>query len=156
VIASHTGPDGPAFEQIKILKDMGVDPSAFIWVHAQRGTIEKIIEAAKAGAWISLDNVRQRPNLEPGAPNSIEWYADRIAELKKQGLLNKVLISHDSGWYDPAKPDGGTFNGFTDIFDFLLPVLKSKGLTDADVDQILTKNPQEAFKIKIRKLNPEP
>jgi phosphotriesterase-related protein len=152
VIASHTGPDNPAFAQIAILKENGVDPSAFIWVHAQRGTIEGNIRAAKDGAWISLDNIGERRNIEPGAPYSIDWYADRIAELKKQGLLARVLISHDSGWYDPAKPGGGTFNGFTDIFDFFIPVLKEKGLTDDEIDQILVKNPQEAFKIKIRKL----
>jgi phosphotriesterase-related protein len=152
IIASHTGPDNPAFAQIRILKEEGVDPSAFIWVHAQNGTLEGNIRAAKDGAWISLDNIRKRTGVEPGARNSIEWYADRIAEFKKQGLINRVLISHDSGWYDPAKPGGGTFNGYTDIFDFLIPVLKVKGLTSDDIDQILVRNPQEAFKIKIRRL----
>jgi phosphotriesterase-related protein len=152
VIASHTGPDNPAFAQINILKEKGVDPSAFIWVHAQSGTIEGNIRAAKDGVWISLDNIRERKNIEPGARNSIDWYADRIAELKKQGLLTRVLISHDSGWYDPAKPGGGTFNGYTDILDFFIPALKAKGLTTDEIDQILVKNPQEAFKIKIRQL----
>ncbi len=125
-IASHTGPEKPAFAQIQILKNFGVDPSAFIWVHAQRGTLESNIEAAREGAWISLDNLRDRPNLKPGDRYSIDWYADRITELKNQGLINKILLSHDSGWYDPAKPEGGTFNGFTDIFDYLIPALKSK------------------------------
>ena len=152
-IASHTGPEKPAFAQIDIIKKYGVHPSAFIWVHAQNGSLEKIIEAAHAGAWISLDNIRERSQLEPGEKNSIGWYADRIVEMKKQGLLHKILISHDSGWYDPAKPGGGTFNGFTDIFEFLIPVLKEKGLTDDDIDQILVKNPAEAFKIRIRKLS---
>ena len=54
-IASHTGPEKPAFEQIEILKKNGVDPSAFIWVHAQQAPPGKNIEAAKSGAWISLD-----------------------------------------------------------------------------------------------------
>lgn len=152
VIASHTGPDKPAFEQIKILKDHNVDPSAFIWVHAQRGSVESNILAAKEGAWISLDNVRSRPDLEPGAPNSIDWYAERILILKNEGVLNKILISHDSGWYDPAKPEGGTFNGFTDIFDSLIPALRKKGITDADIDRIMITNPQKAFRIGIRTL----
>ncbi len=152
VIASHTGPDNPAFAQVNILKRMGVNPSAFIWVHAQAGTTEGNIKAAKEGAWISLDNIRKRQEIEAGAPNSIGWYADRVVELKKQGLLSKVLISHDSGWYDPAKPNGGTINGYTDIFDSFIPVLKEKGLTDDEIDQILVKNPAEAFKVKIRRL----
>jgi phosphotriesterase-related protein len=152
VIASHTGPDKPAFAQIDVLKEKGVDPSAFIWVHAQSGTLEGNIRAAKEGVWISLDNINDRRNIEPGAPNSIEWYADRIVRLKSEGLLPRVLISHDSGWYDPAKPGGGTFNGYNDIFDSFIPALKEKGFTDNEIDQIMVKNPQEAFKIKIRKL----
>jgi phosphotriesterase-related protein len=152
VIASHTGPDNPAFAQIDVLKEEGIDPSAFIWVHAQSGTLEGNIMAAKEGAWISLDNIHYRKNIEPGVPNSIEWYADRIARLKSEGLISRVLISHDSGWYDPAKPGGGTFNGYNDIFDSFIPALKEKGMTDDEIDQILVKNPQEAFKVKIRKL----
>jgi len=152
VIASHTGPDNPAFEQIGILKEQGIDPSAFIWVHAQGGTAEGNIRAAREGVWISLDNIRKRSNLEPGAPNSLGWYAERIVNLKKEGLLSRVLISHDSGWYDPAKPGGGTINGYNDIFDSFIPVLKEMGFSDEEIDQILVKNPQEAFKVKIRKL----
>jgi phosphotriesterase-related protein len=151
-IASHTGPEKPAFAQIAILKEMGIDPSAFIWVHAQRGTIESNIIAAKAGAWISLDNVHALLNAEPGSPNSIEWYADRIVELKKNGLLNKVLLSHDSGWYDPARPGGGQINGYTDIFEYLIPVLKEKGVTPDEINQLLSENPAEAFKVRIRRL----
>jgi phosphotriesterase-related protein len=146
VIASHTGPDNPAFAQIEILKSMGVDPSAFIWVHAQRGTTEGNIKAAKEGAWISLDNVRK----SAGTP---EFYADRIEELKKEGLLNKVLISHDSGWYDPAKPGGGQINGYTDIFEAFIPLLRARGFTDDEINQVLVRNPREAFKVRIRKLN---
>lgn len=152
VIASHTGPEHLAFGQIEILKKLGIDPSAFIWVHAQRGKMESLIEAAQMGAWISLDNVRYRSGLKPGAENSIEWYAGRIAEMKKQGLLSKVLISHDSGWYDPGKPGGGNISGYSDIFDYLIPELRLKGFSQSDIDQILIANPAEAFKIKIRKL----
>jgi phosphotriesterase-related protein len=153
VIASHTGPEKPAFAQFRILKDYGVDPSAFIWVHAQRGTVESNIEAARGGAWISLDNIRNRPNLKPEDKFSIDWYVSRIAGLKDAGMLNKILLSHDSGWYDPAMPGGGNFNGYTDLFEYLLPALRKRGFTKEDIDQLLIKNPSEAFTIKIRKAN---
>jgi len=152
-IASHTGPEKPAFAQIAVLRENGVHPSAFIWVHAQSGTIESNIEAAREGAWISLDNLRNRPNLNPGDRFSIDWYAGRIAELKNKGLINKILLSHDSGWYDPAKPGGGTINGYTDIFEYLIPALKNRGFSDSDIDQLLIKNPASAFTIKIRNIN---
>ncbi len=150
VIDSHTGPDKPAFEQLAILRKMGVDPSAFIWVHAQAGTIDGNIEAAKSGAWISFDNISNRKDLKAGDKYSIDWYADRILELKRNGLLGKILLSHDSGWYDPAKPGGGKFKGYNDIFDFLIPALNARGMTQNDIFQLLTANPAEAFSIRVR------
>jgi phosphotriesterase-related protein len=150
-IASHTGPDLPAFEQIKILKENGVDPSAFIWVHAQNGSLEGNIKAAREGAWISLDNVHSGAINMKDNQSSINWYCNRIVELKKEGFLDKVLISHDSGWYDPAKPDGGEYQGYTIIFDSLLPALRTSGLTENEINQIIVKNPQEAFRIKVRR-----
>jgi len=151
VIASHTGPDNPAFAEIRILKQNGISPRAFIWVHAQRGTLEGNIRAAREGSWISLDNIHKDPEDGSNAPFSINWYADRISKLKENGLLNKVLLSHDSGWYDPEKPGGGNINGYTAVFDYLIPALKLKGFSDKDINQILVKNPSEAFKIRNRK-----
>ncbi len=152
VIASHTGPDGPAFEQIEILEKEGVDPSAFIWVHAQSGTAGGNIKAAEKGAWISLDNIHERPGTEEGERNSIGWYAGRIEALKEAGYLSRVLISHDSGWYDPEKPGGRNINGFTDIFDHFIPELEKRGFTDDEIDQLLVRNPREAFSVKVRSL----
>jgi phosphotriesterase-related protein len=150
-IASHTGVDNPAFAQLKILKDYGVSPEAFIWVHAMRGTLEGNISAAKSGAWISLDNIHPDIKSDPSS-DSIGWYVNRIIELRKNGLLNKILLSHDSGWYDPAQKDGGNPKGYTAIFDCLIPALRSKGMTDKDINQMLVENPGEAFKIRIRLL----
>lgn len=147
VIASHTGPDQPAFEQIRVLKEHGVDPSAFIWVHAQGGTLEGNIRAAREGAWISLDNVDA--GREPGTPFDVEWYAIRIMELKEAGLLHRVLISHDAGWYTAGEENGGSFRGYTGIFNVLLPLLKEKGCTQQDIDQILITNPRQAFSLKV-------
>jgi phosphotriesterase-related protein len=65
-------------------------------------------------------------------------------------LLNKVLISHDAGWYKPGEKDGGNFTGYTNIFTVLIPLLKEKGFTDSDILQLLVKNPQEAFAIRVR------
>jgi phosphotriesterase-related protein len=149
VIASHTGPDGPAFGQIKILQSMGVDPSAFIWVHAQRGSLEGNIRAAKLGTWISLDNVDTERDLAPGDVNSVEWYADRIQALKEAGLLQRVLISHDAGWYSPGEKNGGSFRGYTGIFTHLIPALEARGFTAAELNQLLKANPRDAFSITL-------
>jgi predicted metal-dependent phosphotriesterase family hydrolase len=60
-IAAHTGKyPGAVTEQIGILKEEGVHPSAWIWVHAQNlDRHEDLMFAAEAGAWIELDGIRE-------------------------------------------------------------------------------------------------
>jgi len=147
VIASHTGPDNPAFEQIEVLKAHGIDPSAFIWVHAQGGSLEGNIKAAEAGTWISLDNVNA--GRKPGSEYNISWYAQRVGAMKNAGLLHRVLISHDAGWYSPGEDKGGDFRGFTAILSQLIPMLEEDGFTSSEVDMILVKNPMTAYSLRI-------
>ncbi len=147
VIASHTGPDAPAFEQISILQSHGVDPSCFIWVHAQGGSLEGNIKAARMGTWISLDNVNM--GRETGSEYDVGWYADRIRTLKEAGYLDRVLISHDAGWYKPEEELGGTFRGFAGIFTVLLPALEKRGFSPEDIQLLLEVNPRNAFSIRL-------
>jgi phosphotriesterase-related protein len=146
VIASHTGPDAPAFEQIEILQSLGLNPSCFIWVHAQNGSLEGNIRAAKMGAWISLDNVNL--NQEPGSEYSIAWYVNRILKLKEAGFLNQILISHDAGWYKPGEENGGSFRGFTGIFTALVPALMEQGFSQEEINLLLEINPRNTFSIR--------
>lgn len=146
VIASHTGPDGPAFEQISVLQSNNVNPSGFIWVHAQHGSLEGNIRAAGMGAWISLDNINL--NIKKGSKYDVQWYAERIHKMKNAGYLNQVLISHDAGWYKPEEADGGTFRGFTGIFTDLIPALENLGFTREDIHVLLEVNPRNAFAIR--------
>lgn len=140
-ICSHTGPALPAREEIEILKQSGVHPSAFVWVHAN-GSAGELENVGQSGCWISLDGVNA---------DNIGKHAEWIGFLKNKGRLGQVLISHDAGWYRPGEPDGGEFRGFTTISDKLVPVLKENGFTDADIRTLLIANPAKAFAISIRK-----
>ena len=140
-ICSHTGPALPAHEQIEILKNLHVDPSAFVWVHAN-GSQEDFVKIGASGCWISLDGI----NEENAAKNT-----DLILFLKKEGFLKKILISHDAGWYQPGEPNGGQFRNYTAISEKLLPLLKQKGITNTDIEQMMVKNPAVAFTISIRR-----
>ena len=143
VIMSHTGTDKPALDQIAILQDMNVSPKAFIWTHAQAGTLDGWKKAAAQGAWIALDGVSEQ---------RIKAYADNLAALKSEGLLDHVLISHDSGWYRVGEKDGGKYNGYTTIFTALIPALDEMGFTDEDINLLLSQNPASAFAIRVRTL----
>jgi len=149
-IVSHTDLDGPAFVQLKILKNEDVSPEAFVWTHAQHGTMEGWKKAATQGALISLDHVKHHPSGNPEKPDRIEWYVEQLTQLKQEGFLDKILISHDSGWYTVGEKNGGDFRGYTDIFEYLVPALKNNGFTARDIRLLLVKNPQKAYAINKR------
>ena len=150
-IVSHTGGDGPALAQLKVLKDIGVSPRAFVWTHAQSGTMTGYLKAASLGAWISLDNLNDHPDNKPQSTGSITWFVKTLLELKDKGILNHILISHDAGWYTVGEKDGGDYRGYTDLFTKLIPELKENGFSQSDIDMILRQNPKRAYSIRIRK-----
>jgi phosphotriesterase-related protein len=141
-ICSHTGPAIPAREEIVILKNLKVHPSAFVWVHAN-GSHDDFMELAQSGCWISLDGISEE---------SIEKNVETIMFLKEKGFLNQILVSHDAGWYSPGEADGGKFRGYTTISNKLLPALKQKGFEENDIRQLIITNPANAFTIRIRKI----
>lgn len=143
-ICSHTGPALAAFEEIEELQRTGVHPSAFVWVHAQGESNKNLYtKVAQTGAWVSLDGMGW---------GDWENYASWLDLLKSNRLLHRVLISHDAGWYKPDETNGGNFIGFTALFEKVFPILRQKGFTQDDFDQLLILNPAEAFKIRVRKL----
>ena len=147
VIASHTGIAAPAREQIDLLEAEGVHPAAFIWVHAQAQALSlknlnPYLELARRGTWVSLDGV---------ATDYVAIYAEVLQLMKEQNLLNRVLLSHDAGWYRPGEPNGGDFRPYTAIAQKLLPELKKRGFTEQDLQKLLVQNPAEAFTIRVRR-----
>jgi phosphotriesterase-related protein len=142
-IASHTGPAGPAFEQLEILSQEGVSPEAFIWVHAQmEKDLKNHVKAAGMGAWVSLDGLNE---------NNPEDYVKMIKNLRENKLLNKILLSHDAGWYHPGEENGGEYRGYTTLFVKLIPLLENEGFSKSEINQLLVTNPANAFKVGVHK-----
>jgi predicted metal-dependent phosphotriesterase family hydrolase len=143
-IAIHTGNGEANKEELEILKKHGVSPAARIWVHAQNEPDKTYhIEAAKAQSWISFDDVN---------PETIQLNVDRLQNMKSNNLLNRVLVSQDSGWYHVGEPNGGKYKDYNSIFDLLIPELKKHHFTQKEIDTIFITNPAKAFAINVRKL----
>lgn len=152
-IVAHTGPDHLALQQVEILENEGVALNAWVWTHAQGGSDEVRVALAKKGAWISLDGlgwVNAEDRSETGA---LMRYVQAIEKLKQEGLLKRVLLSHDAGWYTHGTPGGGLFQPYTLIFNHLLPLLRERGFSEREIRQVLVKNPQEAYAIRVRAEN---
>lgn len=141
-IAAHSGNHVAAQEEMAILRAEGVSPSAWIWVHAQNATDEAVLAAAgRAGAWLSFDGI---------SPRSLSRHVALVVAMKREGLLDQVLVSHDAGWYRPGEPEGGQYRGYDVLFRGLLPALRKEGFSDADLRQITETNPARAYTIARR------
>jgi phosphotriesterase-related protein len=142
-IASHTGPAVAAFDELGVLEESGVHPEAFIWVHAQNEQDEeKRFQAAGRGAWVSLDGL---------SPENNDEYIAWLKNFRDKEILNRVLVSHDAGWYTPGELNGGEFRDFSTVFTRLIPGLKAAGFTQDEIDTLFVRNPARAFGIRIRR-----
>ena len=136
-IASHTGSGAAALAEIRLLENDGVPATRFIWVHAQSERDSSWhTRAAKAGAWVEFDGI---------AEASVARHVELVRHMKAQGLLDRVLVSHDAGWYRVGEPNGGQFRGFGTLFTSFVPALAAAGFTKGEVQQLLVDNPGRAL-----------
>ncbi len=136
-IAAHTGTGAAAMAELDLLEAAAVPLSAFIWVHAQSerdGTFHA--RAARRGAWVEFDGV---------SPSSLARHLELVQRMKTEGLLERVLVSHDAGWYHVGEPGGGQFRPYSTLFTDFVPGMKSAGFSDAEVRQLLVENPRRAL-----------
>jgi phosphotriesterase-related protein len=141
-IAAHTGDGSAAVEELKVVRSVGADVSAFIWVHAQNERDEALhARAAEQGAWVEFDGI---------GPQSVARHVELVTAMKKRGLLGRVLVSHDAGWYHVGEPGGGKFRPFDTLFTEFIPALKKAGFTDDEVRRLTVVNPREALSIRVR------
>ena len=142
-IAAHTGDGRAAIEQLDLLREEGVDASAFIWVHANAERDAALhAEAAERGAWVEFDGV---------GPKAIDPHVKLVLGMKGRGLLGRVLLSHDAGWYHVGEPGGGEFRPFDTLMADFVPALRKAGITEAEVHRLTVENPRDAFTIRVRR-----
>ena len=135
--ASHTGPAAGAFEQLRIIAEVGLDPARFIWVHTQNeADPEMHIEAARRGAWVEFDGV---------AEDSAERHLYFVRAMADAGFLDRVLISQDAGWYRPGPERGSKFRGYEYLLRAFAPKLRAAGFNAEEIDRLLIGNPARAL-----------
>jgi phosphotriesterase-related protein len=136
-IAAHTGNGVAAFEELDLLEEAGVPLSAFIWVHAQtEPDASRHARAAARGAWVEFDGISEE---------SVDKHVSLVLQMQAAGRLERVLVSHDAGWYHVGEPDGGKFRPFDTLFTRFAPALKAAGVSEASVRQLLVDNPRRAL-----------
>ena len=140
-VASHTPTGSNAIRQVEILRS--INPAIrFIWVHAQNESNRNVHrQVAALGGYIEFDNLGWNPGQDL-------THIAAIRELLDAGHGDRILLSHDAGWYRPGVSNGGTQKPYTYLVEIFVPKLRSAGIDDATIRMITETNPIRAFGFK--------
>ncbi len=136
-IATHTEDGVAAMQILDILDETQVYPQKWIYVHAQlEENHDILIEIAKQGAWIELDNI---------AMGTEEKHMLPLLKLLDAGYEKQILLSQDSGWYNVGEVNGGNIRPYTYLMDRFIPMMEERGVSRDIIDTIMIDNPSRAF-----------
>ena len=139
-VATRRGED-----QQRIFAEEGVDLSRVIIGHSGDSADLDYLKGLMAkGSTIGMD----RFGLEQMA--SFEQRVNTVAELCKQGYAGQMVLSHDAnsdfGFHPSANIRARMPHWqFNHIPDDVLPALRERGVSDAQIDQMLIENPRRIF-----------
>ena len=138
IIGSHTIRGSVVRDQLDLLEAAGYTADRFIWIHTQADPDFALhLEMAQRGVWLEYDAI--------GAPDMDDTFIDWICRLLDAGHGEKLLLSHDRGWYDPSKPGGGVPQPYTYLCETFLPKLQAAGVTAETITQLTQVNPFQAY-----------
>ena len=112
-------------------------------MNSSRGLRE---ELARRGAWVQFDKIGfVKPESDEAPLDTL--HVDMIQHMLDAGLGDRLLLSMDSGWYDPGRPDcrAGCIKGYTYLSETFLPDLRTAGVDEATIDKLTRVNPFHAF-----------
>jgi phosphotriesterase-related protein len=150
-LSIHPGRNVAApMDAIRTVVSAGGDPKRTIVCHLDRTLfdISDYLELAKTGCYLELDlfgwETRHYPLSEIDMPNDAVRI-DNIIQLVKAGHIDQILVSHDVDSKLRLRVYGG--EGYQHILENVVPVMRRKGLNEAQVSQILIENPRRALTI---------
>lgn len=150
-ISTHTwSPDRVGEEQVRILRDEGVDLNRVYTGHSNDDTdVSYLIGLLEEGVWLGLDRY-------PGGrtPETPKWEArtEVVKQLIDAGWAHRLMLSHDHSTpmvqpSEELRREREEFNpdGYLFISRNVLPRLLELGATDDDVNTIMVDNPRRFF-----------
>jgi len=145
-IATHNNPPSLGLEQQRVFKEEGVDLSRIVIGHVgdttDTGLLKQIMDA---GSCVGMDRFGMHFLL------SFDDRVNTVVQLCKDGYADRIVLSHDASccldWIadraavDTMAPDWN----FNHIPDKVVPALLERGVSQAQVDQMLIGNPRRLF-----------
>jgi len=131
----HTGGGPAGLAATRLFIQEGGLPSRFVVAHSDGHGLAINEQIANLGAWISYDGIGRRP---------LEDHLKLVAAMREKHA-NKLLLSHDNGWYWVGQKNGGEIRDFNYISDTFLPALRRSNNGEASVRKLTIENPAQAF-----------
>jgi phosphotriesterase-related protein len=145
-VTVHTHPhSGTGRDAVRVLREEGADLTKVVLGHSGDSTdLDYLSELADAGCVLGMD----RFGLDVITP-----FADRVATVAamcERGYAGSMVLSHDAScyidWFPPEViPRFAPAWNFEHLFDDVLPALRERGVTDAQITTMLVDNPRRYF-----------
>lgn len=117
----------------------GVALTRVVLAHTGSRNLEVMKRYLDRGVFIEFDYMGQAP-LPPAADSS---RIANIAALIQAGYADRVLMAHDVCTKPQLRRNGG--GGYTYISTVIIPGLRARGISEADLRKLLVDNPRRAL-----------
>jgi phosphotriesterase-related protein len=145
-ISTHTHAESKSgLEQQRIFAEEGVDPTRVVIGHSGDTTdIAYLEELIANGSYLGMDRFGVDAYL------GFEDRVNTVATMCERGHADKMVLSHDASCYFDALPEATLPVAlpnwhYLHIHDDVIPALKQRGVTDAQLTTMLVDNPRTIF-----------
>lgn len=137
-VSTHAARKPVGLAQLAILEQEGVDPRRVVIGHCDTVPSPTYhLELARRGCFVQMD----------GLGSDGAFHEDRtlgyVEALAEAGHLGQVMLSHDNFLPKHLHAHGGT--GYDHVLVSVVPALRSRGFSEADVRTLLVDNPRRAL-----------
>ena len=141
----HTHPGSRSgLEARRVLAEEGVEPRRVLLAHSGDTTdADHLSELAEAGFLLGMDRFGIDLTLD------FESRVGIVAELCRRGLAASMVLSQDAAcyidWVDPLLKSALPNWHYLHVLADVVPALYERGVTEAQVDEMLVSNPRRYF-----------
>lgn len=151
-VGSHILTSKTALAAQEAFTRFGCKADRFMWIHApytafaEENGIDKLVEFADNGGWISHDFIGSQfwaAWLDGENPDErqIEW----LNALIDAGHEDRLIIGTDTGWYDPGFPEGFVVEPYDQIVESFVPSMEAAGYSAELINKLMHENPWNAY-----------
>lgn len=145
----HPGRDPKApIEILEVIDKAGGNTARTIMGHLDRTyhDLDSLLDFARMGAYLEFDMFGMESAYYPfgnmDMPND-GTRIDYLVSLIEEGFLDRLLVSHDIAFKHTLVKYGGC--GYAHILQNAVPKMRSKGVTEEQLEAILKENPRQAL-----------